>query len=88
MLTAFEWTRGDPRLLDMARHLDAWFDAEGRLTPASVWKAWEGWEFAQKKEPSRWVTLLAWEALLRVGRSDSRPDRWRRAGWARFPNGC
>jgi hypothetical protein len=70
VLTTFAWTRGDPRLLDMARHLDAWFDAEGRLTPASVWKAWEGWEFAQKKEPSRWVTLLAWEALRRVGRSD------------------
>jgi hypothetical protein len=70
VLTAFEWTRGDPRLLDMARHLDASFDAQGRLTPASVWKAWEGWEFAQKKEPSRWVTLLAWDALRRAGRSD------------------
>jgi hypothetical protein len=68
VLTAFPWTRADPRLLDMARHLDAWFDATGRITPASVWKAWEGWEFAQKKEPSRWVTVLAWMALQRVGR--------------------
>jgi len=66
VLTAFPWTRGDPRLLDMARHLDAWFDDAGRITPASVWKAWEGWEFAQKKEPSRWVTLLALTALQRV----------------------
>jgi len=47
--------------------LDAWFDEAGRITPASVWKAWEGWEFAQKKEPSRWVTLLALTALQRVG---------------------
>jgi hypothetical protein len=67
VLTRFAWTRSDPRLLDMARHLDAWFDGAGRITPASVWKAWEGWEFAQKKEPSRWVTLLAHSALRRVG---------------------
>jgi len=67
VLTEFAWTRSDPRLLDMARYLDAWFDGDGRITPASVWKAWEGWEFAQKKEPSRWVTLLAQTALQRVG---------------------
>jgi hypothetical protein len=67
VLAEFPWTRPDPRLLDMARHLDAWFDEMGRITPASVWKAWEGWEFAQKKEPSRWVTLLAQTALQHVG---------------------
>jgi hypothetical protein len=67
VLTEFPWTRSDPRLLDMARHLDAWFDEAGRITPASVWKAWEGWEFAQKKEPSRWVTLLAQMTLQLVG---------------------
>jgi hypothetical protein len=67
VLTRFAWTRTDPRLLDMARHLDTWFDDLGRITPASVWQAWEGWEFAQKKEPSRWVTLLALVALRRVG---------------------
>lgn len=67
VLSEFAWTRPDPRLLDMAQHLDAWFDSSGRITPASIWKAWEGWEFAQKKEPSRWVTLLALTALERVG---------------------
>ncbi len=67
VLSEFPWTRSDPRLLDMAQQLDAWFDSSGRVTPASVWKAWEGWEFAQKKEPSRWVTLLALAALQRVG---------------------
>lgn len=66
VLTEFAWTRADPRLLDMARHLDAWFDGLERITPASVWKAWEGWGFAQKKEPSRWVTLWALVAFQRV----------------------
>jgi hypothetical protein len=72
VLTEFPWTRSDPRLLDMARHLDAWFDEDGRITPASVWKAWEGWEFAQKKEPSRWVTLLSLMSLQRVGAPPTR----------------
>ena len=27
-------------------------------TPESVWMKWKGWEFAQKKVPSRWVTLI------------------------------
>jgi hypothetical protein len=67
VLTGYPWTRSDPRLLDMVRYLDAWFDEAGRITPASVWKAWEGWEFGQKREPSRWVTLLAQMALQRVG---------------------
>ncbi len=35
VLTAFPWTRGDPRLLEMARHLDAWFD-DGRTDHASL----------------------------------------------------
>jgi len=41
-------------------------DAQGRFTPESVWTAWRGWEFAQKKAPSRWVTLLAWRIIARI----------------------
>jgi hypothetical protein len=28
--------------------------------------AWKGWEFNNKKEPSRWITLLALRILKRV----------------------
>jgi hypothetical protein len=42
-------------------------DDEGRLTPESVWMDWKGWEFGQKKEASRWLTLTAYRILGRCG---------------------
>jgi hypothetical protein len=42
-------------------------DADGRFTSGSIWTKWRGWEFCRKKEPTRWVTLLAWRALARMG---------------------
>ena len=42
-------------------------DAQGRFTLESVWTAWKDWEFGQKKQPSRWLTLHAWSVLLRGG---------------------
>jgi hypothetical protein len=35
----------------------------------SVWKAWSEWEFGQKKNPSFWVTLLAYRILERMSES-------------------
>jgi len=37
----------------------------GRFIPESIWMAWKGWEFGQKKEPSRWLTLQALKILNR-----------------------
>jgi hypothetical protein len=51
----------------MARVVQAQADDRGRFVPGSVWKAWDEWEFGQKKEPSRWVTLMAHRALNRIG---------------------
>jgi hypothetical protein len=66
VLTRFEWLRGDPRLLEMAAVIRDKADPLGRLTPESVYKPWEGWDFGQKKAPSRWLTLLGWRVLLRL----------------------
>ncbi len=66
VLTRFEWLRDDPRLHDMVGIIAGKADAEGRFTNESVWTAWKGWEFGQKKEPSRWLTLMAWRILNRV----------------------
>jgi hypothetical protein len=57
VLSGFPWLRDDPRLAEMAA---------GRFTPESVWQAWGGWEFGQKKAPSRWLTLLAARILRRI----------------------
>jgi hypothetical protein len=65
VLSRFPWLRDDPRLLDMVQTLADKADGAGRFTPESVWMAWKGWEFAQKKAPSRWLTLVAWRIIRR-----------------------
>lgn len=66
VLSRFEWLRKDKRLLGMLGVLRSKADAQGRFTVESVWTAWKDWEFGQKKEPSRWLTLLAWRIIGRV----------------------
>ena len=69
VLSRFKWLRGDPRLIDMLGILKSKADEQGRFTLESVWTAWKDWEFGQKKQPSRWLTLMAWRILERVGTS-------------------
>ncbi len=66
VLVRFPWLRNDARLLDMLAVLEGKADDQGRFTLESVWTAWKDWEFGQKKQPSRWLTLLAWRILQRV----------------------
>jgi hypothetical protein len=66
VLSRFEWLRKDKRLLGMLAVLRAKADDQGRFTVESVWNAWKDWEFGQKKEPSRWLTFLAWRIIGRV----------------------
>lgn len=66
VLAQFPWLRDDPRLRDMAEGLRVKADVQGRFTPESIWQAWNGWEFGQKRRPSYWLTLLAWRALRRL----------------------
>lgn len=64
-LSRFESARGDARLAEMAAVVGSKADSAGRFTPESVWLDWKGWEFGQKREPSRWLTLVAHAALAR-----------------------
>lgn len=66
ILTQFPWIRSDPRLLDMIGVLKSKMDDKGRFTVESQWTAWKDWEFGQKKEPSRWLTLMAWRIIQRI----------------------
>lgn len=63
VLSRFPFLAQDPRLAEMAGILRGKADGQGRFTSESVWLAWKGWEFGQKKSPSRWLTLLAHRAL-------------------------
>ena len=67
VLSQFPWLRDDPRLQEMVNILKEKGDERGRFTPESIWMAWRGWDFGQKKEPSRWVTLIAYRAFQRLG---------------------
>jgi hypothetical protein len=69
VLGRFPRLRGDPRLGEMADLVRAKADADGRFTPESVWMAWKEWDFGQKKQPSRGLTLLAHRALKRLENS-------------------
>lgn len=66
VLTMFPWVRSDKRLLEMVGVIQSKADADGRYTPESIWMAWKGWNFGQKKEPSPWLTFLVWRMLSRM----------------------
>jgi hypothetical protein len=66
VLCQFPWLQDDPRLREMAALVNAKQDENGRYKPESIWMAWRGWEFGQKKESSRWVTLISRRALKRI----------------------
>jgi hypothetical protein len=66
VLSRFSWLKEDARLLDMLEVLKSKADRQGRFTLESIWTAWKDWEFGQKREPSRWLTLLSWRIIGRL----------------------
>ncbi len=65
-LSQFRWLKNDPRLREMGQIVKSKVNSEGKYTPESEWTAWKGWDFGQKKEPSRWITFLALRMLKRI----------------------
>ncbi len=63
VLGQFPWLQKDARRREMQAVVKAQADAQGRFTPESIWTTWKAWEFGQKREPSRWLTLLAQRVL-------------------------
>ena len=58
VLSQYEYAVRDERFKDMLHEINAKANEDGLFTPESEWTAWKGWEFAQKKVPSLWVTFL------------------------------
>ena len=67
VLSQCSWLKADPRLHEMVEIVQSKADRQGKYTPESEWIAWKGWDFAQKKQPSRWLTFLVLRILKRVG---------------------
>ena len=66
VLTQFPWLLKDERLLEMIALIRQQEQEDGSYIPQSEWKAWNGWEFGQKKVPSRWLTFLILRILKRI----------------------
>ena len=66
VLSHFNWVHKDSRFLEMIDLLKSKIDAEGKCSAESVWRAWNEWDFGQKREPSRWITFLVYRILKRL----------------------
>jgi hypothetical protein len=58
VLSRFPFVHVDPRFGEMVEAITAQADANGRYTAGSMYQAWKGWSFADKKNPSPWLTFL------------------------------
>jgi hypothetical protein len=67
VLSRFPEVYSDPRFQEMITTLTQQADAQGRYTANSMYMAWKGWSFANKKEPSPWLTFLVVRIQQRIG---------------------
>ena len=67
VLSRFPWVHSDPRFVEMVERVTAQADSQGRYTAISMYLAWKGWSFADKKQPSPWITFLVLRIRKRAG---------------------
>jgi hypothetical protein len=66
ILSHFEWAEKYPRFKQMLDTVETKANDEGRYTPESIWTAWKGWDFSQKKIPSAGLTYFVERILNRI----------------------
>jgi hypothetical protein len=49
------------------RRIEGQSRRDGRYTAGSMYRAWKGWSFADKKSPSPWLTFLVLRVQKRIG---------------------
>ena len=64
VLSRFPFVHADARFQEMVETITTQADENGRYTASSMYRAWKGWSFADKKNPSPWLTFL----VLRIQR--------------------
>lgn len=65
-LSRFPFLQGDSQLREMVDTITAQADEQGLYTASSMYRAWKGWSFADKKGPSPWLTFLVLRILQRI----------------------
>ena len=66
VLSRFPFVHGDKRFQQMVKAITVQADKQGRDTAASMYQSWKGWSFADKKNPSPWLTFLVLRILKRI----------------------
>ena len=67
VLSRFSFVRSDPRYRGMLEAITTQADDQGHYTAGSMYQSWKGWSFADKKQPSPWLTFLVYRILRRSG---------------------
>ena len=67
VLSRFPFVHYDARFQEMVNELTSQSDSLGRYTASSMYMAWKGWSFADKKKPSPWLTFLILRVRKRIG---------------------
>jgi hypothetical protein len=62
VLSRFSFVHADARFQEMVKTITAQADENGCYTASSMYRAWKGWSFADKKNPSPWLTFLVLRA--------------------------
>jgi len=66
VLSRFQYGIQKPEFASMLDIVLSKKDSTGRFTPESVWMEYKGWDFGQKKEPSKYLTFLVYRILKRI----------------------
>lgn len=66
VLSQFKFIHNDKRFLDIINVIKSKQNNEGQYTPESVYREFKDYDFGQKKEPSRWITLNVIRILRRT----------------------
>jgi hypothetical protein len=67
-ISKFDAARKDPRTAEIYDLLVSRQDENGRFRADSIHKAWAGFDFSQKENPSRWISFLVYRIGKRLGR--------------------
>ena len=66
VLSRFPFVHADKRFQEMVQVITNQADDTGRYTANSMYMSWKGWSFADKKNPSPWLTFLVQRVQQRV----------------------
>lgn len=72
VLSRFDFLKNDELLEELINWIEDSQDDDGKFTPTSMFMNYKGWDFANKKEPSPWITFICCRILKRYYSNNNR----------------